>query len=768
MRQSPRPPLRQAHAVGVAPSSEPRATFRPDIQGLRAVAVLLVVAYHLRVEGLPGGFVGVDVFFVISGFLITTHLVQRPPTGSRDLLEFWGRRIRRILPAAFLVLAVTAIASRAFAPETRWAANAAEIIASALYVQNWVLAANATDYLAAADAATPVQHYWSLAVEEQFYLFWPIVILAAYAIARRARLASTMFVGFAMLSVVALSLAASIAATAAEPASAYFILPTRVWELALGGCIAALPAFGAGQIGRARVGFAWLGLGMILLAGVTITAATPFPGTAAVLPVAGAALVIIAAADGRASPSRWLRLRPIQHVGNTSYSIYLWHWPLIVFWPLVVGPITPIGGLGIVALTIGLATASTYLVEDRFRFAPSLQRFGPAFRFAVAGMLLVSILGGGHLVEARLRLDAAVADATNVDDSLALEWADGDVTGIDEPAGNEPAGDEPAGDESSSSLPVSMDDVSFADPSTSPEATPGGSGSPEPRPVRPPSCRGASAIVHGFSVCPRDPSGRMVPDPVVARSDWSDAYRDGCWIYTPFSARTTCSYGQGNVQIALVGNSHAGHWLPTLQVLAKRHGWTITTFLASRCNATDATLELWGGTQGCLDYGRWALDATRGRRFDLVVTSERQSVDTEEGATTREAAYAGYRSYLKRWSAGGTRILILRDTPFPGRTLGAVPDCLASHRNHQGACDGTPDAWRSIDPLVDAAEDLALSGVTTIDTTRFFCTATRCPAVIGTAVVYFDGSHMTATYARTIAPFLEADVLAALHARRPR
>jgi peptidoglycan/LPS O-acetylase OafA/YrhL len=754
--EAPRQPLRQAHAVNVAPSSETRATFRPDIQGLRAVAVLLVVAYHLRVDGLPGGFVGVDVFFVISGFLITSQLVHHPPAGSRDLLEFWGRRIRRILPAAFLVLAVTAIASRAFAPETRWAANAGEIIASALYVQNWVLAANATDYLAAADAATPVQHYWSLAVEEQFYLGWPILILAAYAIARRVRLAPTRFVGLAMLSVVALSLAASIVATADEPASAYFILPTRVWELALGGCIAALPAFGAGQIGRTRDGVAWLGLGMILLAGATITAATPFPGTAAVLPVAGAALVIIAAADGRGSPTRWLRLRPIQHVGNTSYSIYLWHWPLIALWPLVVGPITPIGALGIVALTIGLATASTFWVEDRFRFAPSLQRIGPTFRFAVAGMLLVSILGSAHLVEARLRLDAAVAHATEVDDDLALEWADGDVTVVDEAAG----------DGSISSPPASTDDVTFADPASIPETTPGGSASPEPRPTRPPSCRGASAIVHGFSVCPRDPAGRMVPDPVVARSDWSDAYRDGCWIYTPFSARTTCRYGQGKVRIALVGNSHAGQWLPTLQVLAKRHGWTITTFLASRCNATDATLELWGGTQGCLDYGRWALDETRGRQFDLVVTSERQSVDAEEGATTRQAAYAGYRSYLKRWSAGGTRILILRDTPFPGRTLGAVPDCLASHRDHQGACDGRPDEWRSIDPLVDASEDLGLSGVTTIDTTRFFCTATRCPAVIGTAVVYFDGSHMTATYARTIAPFLDADILAALHAKR--
>jgi hypothetical protein len=256
----------------------------------------------------------------------------------------------------------------------------------------------------------------------------------------------------------------------------------------------------------------------------------------------------------------------------------------------------------------------------------------------------------------------------------------------------------------------------------------------------------------------------MIPDPVAAAGDSSDAYRDGCWIYTPFTARTTCRYGTGDVRIALVGNSHAGQWLPTLQVLAKRHGWTITTFLASRCNATDAELELYGGTVGCLAYGRWAMEQTRGDAFDLVITSERQSVaakgDDREGR--RQAAEDGYASYLKRWSRAGTNVLILRDTPFPGYTLDSVPDCLASHRSKQGACAGTPDEWRSADPLFDVATELDLGGVTTLDTTRFFCTSVTCPAVIGSVVVYFDASHMTATYARSIAPIIAADILAAL------
>ena len=182
----------------------------------------------------------------------------------------------------------------------------------------------------------------------------------------------------------------------------------------------------------------------------------------------------------------------------------------------------------------------------------------------------------------------------------------------------------------------------------------------------------------------------MIPDPLAAAVDWSDAYRDGCWIYAPFSVRTTCRYGSGKVKIALVGNSHAGQWLPTLQVLAKRHGWTIVTFLASRCNATDAELELYGGTAGCLEYGRWVMEQTRGHTYDLVITSERQSVTTngDDRPETRKAAEDGYASYLTRWSKAGTNVLVLRDTPFPGHTLNSVPDCLASHRSKQAACAG--------------------------------------------------------------------------------
>jgi peptidoglycan/LPS O-acetylase OafA/YrhL len=202
----------------------PGRDFRPDIQGMRALAVLLVVIYHLYPSRLPGGYVGVDVFFVISGYLITGHLAAGyARTGRVRLLDFWGRRARRLLPAAALVLLVTWIASRIVLPTTRLPATAQQIRASALYFQNWVLAHTSTNYLTAEDAPTPVQHFWSLSIEEQFYLFWPLLfVLAAVVAWRWNRRAGRLTLFVLAAGIVAASLVYSAHETAINPAAAYF------------------------------------------------------------------------------------------------------------------------------------------------------------------------------------------------------------------------------------------------------------------------------------------------------------------------------------------------------------------------------------------------------------------------------------------------------------------------------------------------------------------------------------------------------------------
>ncbi len=232
---------------------------RPEIQALRGVAVLLVVVFHLWPGAAPGGFVGVDVFFVISGFLITGQLLRDVErTGRVSLTRFWARRVRRILPAALVVLAACALLTKAYVPQTRWGESFAEIAASALYVENWHLAEAAVDYQAAGDAPSPVRHFWSLSVEEQFYLVWPVLIVLALVAGRR-------WIGPALGAVTVISFAWSLHATATDPSAAYFVTPARAWEFGAGALLAvAAPISGRSTAVRAALG--WAGGAAILSA----------------------------------------------------------------------------------------------------------------------------------------------------------------------------------------------------------------------------------------------------------------------------------------------------------------------------------------------------------------------------------------------------------------------------------------------------------------------------------------------------------------------
>ncbi|HSK34200.1 MAG TPA: acyltransferase, partial [Propionicimonas sp.] len=244
---------------------------RQEIQGLRAVAVLLVVLFHLWPDRVPGGYIGVDVFFVISGFLITSHILREVErTGSVSLAGFWARRLRRLLPASYVVLVVTAAGVLLLVPRVLWEQFFGEILAAALYVENWTLALNSVDYLAADNAPSPAQHYWTLSAEEQFYLFWPLLVLLGLwrgfdKLNRRSGLDrrdgdrhSRMAAVFGVLATVtAASLAYSLWVTATDPALAYFVTPARAWEFGAGALLAFAPAAAPhlGHAARALLGW---------------------------------------------------------------------------------------------------------------------------------------------------------------------------------------------------------------------------------------------------------------------------------------------------------------------------------------------------------------------------------------------------------------------------------------------------------------------------------------------------------------------------------
>ena len=364
-----------------------------EIQGLRAIAVGSVLLFHIWPNLLPGGYVGVDVFFVISGYLITGLLIREAEISGRiSLLNFYERRIRRLLPAATLVLVSVALCV-GILPEARWEETAYELIASAVYVENWHLAWLAVDYLGSENAPSPVQHYWSLSIEEQFYIVWPAIMIGILGTFRSSNFRRLLLfsLGFIFLG----SLAASIVLTARNPQAAYFVTHTRVWELALGSTLAAatLPAISAPVRETMRL----LGLAAILVACLAFTRTTPFPGYAALLPTIGCALVIAAGkSEGRWSSFRVLALPPAQYLGDISYSVYLWHWPLVVFGLVLLegSGHSYSTGLLILAATILMADFSKRFVEDPFR------RPGTATRTLTSGAasVAVSVMAAGLVI----------------------------------------------------------------------------------------------------------------------------------------------------------------------------------------------------------------------------------------------------------------------------------------------------------------------------------------------------------------------------------
>lgn len=698
---------------------------RSDIQGLRAVAVAAVVVYHVWPGVLTGGYVGVDVFFVLSGFLITAHLVRQPPTSVRALWSFWGRRVRRLLPASTLVAVVTVLASAAWLPSSQLPETSSEGISSALYVQNWALARAAADYLAAESAATPFRHYWSLSVEEQFYLVWPVVIGLAVLLGTALRLGTARrrrsapgraphdgrpghgVVVAALVTVVVASFAWSVHLVATEPAAAYYVTPGRVWELGVGGLVAlaAIRLRGSHVPDGVRAGLAWAGLVAVAWSAARFDHATTFPGAAALVPVLGTAAVVLARAPAGSRVGRVLAWRPAQVLGDLSYSTYLWHWPLIVIAPYVLGgePGTA-GWVGVVAASVALAWVTKTWVEDPVRRSGRLAR--PWWTLAV----LVTCTAASASTAAAMGTWAADREAAS---TAALAAA----------------------------------------------------------PQEHPDCFGVAATRPG-AACD-DLAGTVWTSATQAAGDKPRVYADHCWNHEPYETRRTCTYpaddrggtagatgaagtaGGEPLRVALVGNSHAGHWFPPLEAVAEDRGWEVTTYLTSICYPVDVPLEYDapGSSAGCTAWNAWVRSEVTSGAYDVVVMSSRTDQhlagvpEDEEDEVARES----YARVLTELTDAGVDVLVIRDTPH---MVESVPDCVDGFG--VGACERPREIALEVDPLAEAAAADRSGHVGLLDVTDTMCTDTVCHPVVGGLIAFFDHGHLTATFARTFAPEVAA------------
>lgn len=705
--------------VHVHPTS--RLEYRGDIEGMRAIAVLLVVIGHASIGWFDGGFVGVDVFFVISGFLITSLLTKElTATGKISIGRFYARRALRLLPASTVVLLATLVASWLWLSPLKFVDTVRDIIASAFYFINFRLADIGTDYLASEGPPSALQHFWSLAVEEQFYMVWPLLIVMATLWSRRRGK-----VRFGLLAVVlgmltAGSLALSWFVTRESAPWAYFGTHTRAWELGIGALVA-LSAPRLARLPRAVAELAaWIGLGAIITAAVIYDEFTPFPGLAALLPVGGAAL-LIAAGCRTSTAGRVLSVAPMQMLGKLSYGWYLWHWPLLIVVPvafeLTPGPAV---NLALVGAALVLAQLSLVLVENPIRHLATL-RHRPVRGIGLG--LSLSSTTAAVAVSLTIMLPPDMPGLLP-DNTARFVLPQAEVVLPEAP------------------LPEVLPSASkAAAPTMAGLIAQGLKTQTLPRNLEPPIGKAANEMPATYSNgCHRGFAGTALPDPVRC-------------VYGDLSSSTT---------VVLLGDSHAAQWFPALLRLAQERHWRLVPMTKGNCGVGDVPVfeKTFNRTYTeCQEWRKSALARIAALRPAIVVVSTyfdgRQPVPS---SSNPQAVWVeGWRRSFVNLQSSADHVVMMVDTLYrftPG------PECAASHPTRLSACIQTTTSGGLMEPVrrANVAKLAESLGVTVIDPISWMCLDTKCPIVIGNTLVYRDNHHITPPFSRLVAPMLDAQL----------
>ncbi|TXS02494.1 acyltransferase [Streptomyces sp. col6] len=686
---------RPAHPTPApAPRPAHRTRFRPDIEGLRAFAVLAVLAFHASVPGLAGGFVGVDVFLVISGYLITGLLVREAVTTGRIRLgEFFARRARRLLPSAAVVLVAVAAAGAWLTVPLRRTDLENDVVAAALSVANWRFVHQRTDYLAAGQDESPLLHFWSLAVEEQFYLCWgPLLALLALLTARAVRRGRALRpVAVAVTAVLTLvSFALALRRTDDSVSLAYLGTPSRVWQFGAGALLALLPWHLLPGPRVLRLLCGWAGAGALVWCVLRYDASTPYPGYAALVPTLATAAVLLAGAPGRGPEAparlavgRLLGLRGPRAVGRLSYTLYLWHWPVLV------------------------------LAEARFG------TLGWPARVALTAASVLPALATRHWVERPLRHSRTVSELPRR--GLALGVASVVIPVV-------------------LALVVGTTTLKLLGPAT-----------PVDLKGLPPGAVTGPALLTRTGAQPGD--GPLVPNPVQARQSFPP---DGaCEVAPPVTSSPPCLFGAVDSpdRVVLLGDSHAGQWFSPLLSLAAERGWALQELVKQGCPLPELSVVNPQLGRVYHECDTWRADSlarlAEGPKPRLVVVSSLNRYTDDEHTLLR-----GWERTLKPLRALGVPIVYIEDTPAPGRD---VPACVSGHLADPEACAFDRKKARWPDPLARKAAAGGLPGVRSVSVNPVLCPAAgpTCPAVLDRVLLYRDDTHLTDVAAVVLAPRLE-------------
>jgi peptidoglycan/LPS O-acetylase OafA/YrhL len=691
----------------------PALRARADIQGLRAVAVLLVVLAHAGVPGITGGFVGVDVFFVLSGYLITSILLHEATgVGSVSLLAFYAKRARRILPAATATLVATAAVAVLFLGYVQADAVLLDVLWAAFFGANIHFAAQRTDYFSVEQLPSPVQHFWSLAVEEQFYVVWPALLAAVLLIgvhrdAEAVRRRIPLLRGLLAVIVVA-SLTWSVVSTADTPQPAYFSTLARTWELGAGALLAlagrSLPLLGR----RVRLVLGGAGLALILVAAFWFTDQTPAPGSSMLLPVLGTVALLAAGAgvEGDEVPwvNRLLGRQPLRWIGDLSYGFYLWHWPFLILPAMYQG--YRLGLVNNLVLSVGALVAallSYHLIENPIRRARPLatrhQRALLLWPAAIACILVVNSASHAYL-ERGQRL--AAERAANVDLSALPQDQRVPRTG----------------NKVHDAVADALDRASLDAPIVTPV---------------------------------RQDLRELTDDRITMEN--------GCYARKPQNRHRICELGDPDADKTMVvyGDSHAQMWLPALERLAEEQGYRIIPLVKLGCAPYD--IVTWKSNRGeytaCNEFHDWAFRQARKADPDVVVMSSisvPRSMDEPGGTVLSESESEpvwrdGVRSTSRRMGRLADEVVVVADST----RLPRDPARCLTKRGHTAADCTFDHSQRAKQRNRLTREGAEAAGARYVGLDGILCIDDRCPTIVEDIVVYTDDNHVSRTYALFVA-----------------
>lgn len=714
-------PYRRLGSLFGLPRTVCGVRYRSDIEGLRALAVAAVLLYHFGVPGVGGGFVGVDVFFVISGFLITSLLVEeRTRTGHVSIKRFYARRARRLLPISTTVIIATAVAGVIWLPATRLNDLAEEVRAAAIFAANLLFADRGTDYLTVT-LVSPLQHYWSLAVEEQFYLLWPGLIALVTLGARNVRHR----IAWAMGVIIICSFVASALLTERSPSWSYFGLHTRAWELGIGALLACLTATTDAVLPRLRAALGWVGLAGIAASVVTFGAVDIFPGYAVALPVLSTAAVLIAGDRTPGSPATvLLRHKPLQYVGTRSYSLYLWHWPVLVIAEgHLLRSLTFMEKLVAIGAVLALSEVGFRAIEQPVRQSRALVR-----------RPVVSLAMGGALVALGVSAAATLA-------SYRPDLSTGVVAAA------------PLVEVTTPTLATTSPDVVDATTTTA-APTP-------PKPIVTVGARALQAVVDALeqTVVPDN----LRPSLRWARQDAPPTYGDGCHEFRNSHVQTDCIFGDlnGDITIALWGDSHAAQWFTPLNNIATERGWRLVSLTQGTCAFIDVlTYDLINNRplSNCSPWRDGVRQRMRDEGVDVVLVSQTYGLIAADDKQHFDVQHwrDNLPALIESLRADGIEPIVIADTPDPAS---GVPDCIAHHRHNITACAST--MYNSSDvPIVEQIRAISTAvGVSYIEPGEWLCDDDgQCPAIIGDILAYRDSEHLSDTIAAWLTPVMDAVV----------